>query len=92
MRGTQNAAQVPWSPLYFFEASNFEFKLFKKFQKNYLDVANVVLYRCANFQNEIHCILGSVNKKKSHEKTKSSFSVYCLSLITNDKISLCHFF
>jgi hypothetical protein len=37
---------------------NFEFTCFKKFQKEYQDVENVVLYQYVNFQNDISCILG----------------------------------
>jgi hypothetical protein len=41
----------------------FQIQTFKKVQKKYL--VNVLLYHCVNFQNKIHCILGSAKMTKS---------------------------
>jgi hypothetical protein len=40
-----------------FEASKIQIKMFKKFDKKYLDIANVVLFHYVNFQNKILCFL-----------------------------------
>jgi hypothetical protein len=72
---TQNGVRAPVSLFWFFLLSSFKninLDVLKNLKK-YVGVANVVLYRCVNFQNNIRYILGSVKMIKSHKKMKSSF-------------------
>jgi hypothetical protein len=61
--------------------------MFQKELEKYVDIANVVLYHCVNFQNKRRYILGSVKMTNLTKRWNQIFSL----LFMDSKILICFF-